>query len=94
MEAWIMYIAPIAPPALENTHSEGLWWDRWSGKEVFGVREFWGGLILREMTVDGYVDVRFVRMCAIMPSVEFGEAATADCASWWIAMGSKTYHRD
>jgi len=33
-------------------------------------------------------------MCEIIPSVESGEAATADCASWWIAMGSKTYHLD
>ena len=50
--------------------------------------------MLREMVVDGYVEVRFVRMCEIIPSVESGEAATADWANWWIATGSKTYHRD
>lgn len=32
-------------------------------------------------------------MWVIMPSVELGEAATADWASAWRVGGSKTYHR-
>ena len=33
-------------------------------------------------------------MCEIIPSVELGDAAMAAWASWWIAVGSNTYHLD
>lgn len=53
---------------------------------------FWE-LILRATTVVGYVSVRFVNMSWIMPSVELGQAATADCASSCSNAGLNTYHR-
>jgi len=52
------------------------------------------GRMLRDIVVDGYVVDKFVSMWDMIPSIEFGEAATADRASWCIAMGSKTYHLD